>query len=133
MSLNIDCIRDVLLAYSRKKTEASKVITQSDLDLDMYSEQDLTNSLRHIHNEHIGTVKFSNTYDYNPKQTYIIGLTNQGLAFVEAVQDPTLFEEFKTIIAAKYPIYDLSIFVYGFHAYLATKYGKTTDTHDLMP
>lgn len=132
MTLNIDCIRDVLMTYITQKTDASKIITQDSLNLEMYSEQDVTDSLRHIHNEHIGTVEFSDSYNYNPKQTYIIGITYHGLSFVDAVKDPALFEEFKNIIAAKYPIYDLSIFVYGYHAYLATKYGRTTDDHSTV-
>ncbi|QIK69213.1 DUF2513 domain-containing protein [Erysipelothrix sp. HDW6C] len=126
MKINIDCVRDILLTFALQKNTASKTVTQLDLSLDSYPQDTVTYHLHQIHNAHCATVLFSKTVPYNPKETFIVGLTNFGTELSNSLTELEHFQDFKGIIADKYPMYDLEIFSYAFHSYLSTKYGDSS-------
>lgn len=123
MILNIDCIRDILLSYEELNKSKSDTVTQKQLSLDAYNEQEVTFHLKQMDSSNCADLEFSKSSLYNPSETYINSLTAHGENLLQALKDENIVHEFKEIIDSKYPSYNLEIFVYGFNAFLSTRYG----------
>ena len=123
MNLNIDCIRDILISYDALNNSQKESITQKDLHLDAYTDNEVTFHLKQMDLSNCANLKFSDSLSYNPDETLIHALTTYGEDLLAAMRDEHTFEEFKDIIDSKYPSYNLEIFIYAYHSFLSTRYG----------